>query len=110
MAFMLTSRRTSTRTDVRRALTIAVIVAAAGSAARAQSSGTIQGHVTSASGDPVEGATVRASVVRYHEGRRRATDVGVPVVTDDHGRYHIDGLAGGRYLVRATAPSKQPAQ
>ena len=78
--------------------------------AHAQSTATIQGKVTSASGDPVEGATVRASVVRFHDGRRRAIDVGLPATTDDHGRYHIDGLAAGRYLVRAIAPPEQPLQ
>jgi uncharacterized protein (DUF2141 family) len=97
---------------VRRALTLlAVAVVVVGSAgARAQSTATIQGKVTSASGDPVEGATVRASVVRFHDGRRRAIDVGLPATTDDHGRYHIDGLAAGRYLVRAIAPPEQPLQ
>jgi carboxypeptidase family protein len=104
-------RQKAVRTDVRRALTLAVVVVVAGSAgARAQSTATIQGKVTSASGEPVEGATVRASVVRFHEGRRHATDVGRPATTDDHGRYHIDGLVAGSYLVRAIAPAEQPVQ
>jgi hypothetical protein len=84
-------------------------IAVAGALRVHAQSTTIQGHVTSASGAPVEGAIVRASVVRFHEGRRHATDVGLPATSDDQGRYHIDGLAAGRYLVHAVAPSDQPA-
>jgi hypothetical protein len=94
---------------MRRALIVAAIVVTA-SAASAQSTARVQGRVTSASGDPVEGATVRAAAVRYHEGRRRAVDAGLPAITDDRGRYHIEGLAAGSYLVRAIAPSEQPVQ
>jgi len=95
---------------MRRALIAAAVVVAAGSVVPGQSTATIQGHVTSASGDPVEGATIRASVVRFHQGRRRAVDVSFPATTDDHGRYRIDGLARGRYVVRATAPIDGTAQ
>jgi hypothetical protein len=92
------------------ALVCAASIAVAGASRAIAQSTTIQGRVFSASGDPVEGATVRVSLVRFHEGRRRAVDVGLPASTDDHGRYHIDGLAAGRYLVRAIAPSEQPVQ
>jgi protocatechuate 3,4-dioxygenase beta subunit len=79
-------------------------------AVHAQSTTAIRGRVTSASGDPVEGATVRASLIRFQEGRRRAIDAGLPATSDDHGRYRIDGLAAGRYLVQAAAPSDGTVQ
>ncbi len=47
---------------------------------------------------------VRASLVRFHDGRRRVVDAGIPVTADDHGRYRIDGLAAGRYQVTAAPP------
>jgi hypothetical protein len=94
-------------------LVCAASIAVAGAPRVIAQSTAIQGRVSSASGDPVEGATVRVSLVRFHEGRRRAVDVGLPATTDDHGRYHIDGLAAGRYLVtlfvtnrRSTAESR----
>jgi uncharacterized protein (DUF2141 family) len=98
---------------MRRLLMLAFVLAiVTGPEAFAQSTTAIQGRVTSASGDPVAGATVRASLIRFQEGRRRAVDAGLPATTDDHGRYRIDGLAAGRYLVRAAAPpdgAVQPA-
>ena len=54
------------------------------------------------SGDPVEGVVLRASQVRYVDGRRRLVDMarlGQP--TDDLGRYRLAGLEPGENLVSA---------
>jgi hypothetical protein len=60
----------------------------------------ITGRVFDENGDPVEGATVRALIVRNVAGRRRLAPVpAVGLHTDDLGRYRISGLPGGDYVV-----------
>jgi len=64
--------------------------------------GAIAGRVFDENGDPVEGVALRASQVRYLDGRRRLVDL-APVTqpTDDLGRYRLFGLQPGEYLVSA---------
>ena len=67
--------------------------------------GVIAGRLFDESGDPVEGAAVRAMRLTYSDGRRHlvpAPTFGVLTVrTDDLGRYRLPGLAPGSYYVSA---------
>jgi vitamin B12 transporter len=56
----------------------------------------LSGHVNDASGKPVPGARVS---IFARERRER-----INVVTDDQGRYRVEALAAGEYLVEADAP------
>jgi len=65
--------------------------------------GVIAGRLFDENGDPVEGVAVRASQVRYLDGRRRLVDQSrLTRPTDDLGRYRIVGLQPGEYFVSAT--------
>jgi len=64
--------------------------------------GVIAGRVVDDNGDPVEGLVLRASQVRYVDGRRRLVDLArLARPTDDLGRYRLAGLEPGEYLVSA---------
>ena len=64
--------------------------------------GAIAGRVFDENGDPVEGVVLRASQVRYVDGRRRLVDMArFAQPTDDLGRYRLSGLEPGEYLVSA---------
>jgi Carboxypeptidase regulatory-like domain len=64
--------------------------------------GVIAGRVVDENGDPVEGAVLRASQVRYVDGRRRLVDMArFAQPTDDLGRYRLFGLEPGEYIVSA---------
>src|SRR6185436_1148773 len=80
---------------------VAVIAALLPAALRAQATGTIGGRVSTAEGQPIAGAQV--SVV----GTMRAS------VTDQQGRFTINGVPAGAQRVRARmlgyAPNDQPA-
>ncbi len=67
--------------------------------------GVITGRVTTATGDPVIGIQVGATLVRDAEGNpMRAQQGGAqPRVTDDRGIYRLFGLAPGTYIVVANA-------
>ena len=65
--------------------------------------GVIAGRVVDEHGDPVEGLILRASQVRYIDGRRRLVDMArFARPTDDLGRYRLAGLEPGEYIVGAT--------
>lgn len=64
--------------------------------------GVIVGRLWDENGDPVEGVVLRASQVRYVDGRRRLVDMArLAQPTDDLGRYRLAGLEPGEYLVSA---------
>jgi protocatechuate 3,4-dioxygenase beta subunit len=64
--------------------------------------GVIAGRVVDENGDPVEGLVLRASQVRYVDGRRRLVDMArFAQPTDDLGRYRLFGLEPGEYIVGA---------
>jgi hypothetical protein len=64
--------------------------------------GAIAGRLFDENGDPVEGVALRASQVRYVEGRRRLVEMApFSRPTDDLGRYRIFGLRPGEYLLSA---------
>ena len=64
--------------------------------------GVIAGRVFDENGDPVEGVLLRASQVRYVDGRRRFVDMArFAQPTDDLGRYRLAGLEPGEYIVGA---------
>ena len=64
--------------------------------------GVIAGRVVDENGDPVEGLILRASQVRYIDGRRRLVDMArFAQPTDDLGRYRLFGLELGEYIVGA---------
>jgi protocatechuate 3,4-dioxygenase beta subunit len=65
--------------------------------------GVIAGRVVDENGDPVEGLILRASQVRYVDGRRRLVDMArfAQPPTDDLGRYRLAGLEPGEYIVGA---------
>jgi hypothetical protein len=64
--------------------------------------GRIAGRLFDENGDPVEGVALRASQVRWVDGRRRLVELS-PFTrpTDDLGRYRIFGLQPGEYVVSA---------
>jgi hypothetical protein len=69
--------------------------------------GVITGTVRNETGEPVEGARVRASLVR--DTRRLPWPygfLGTEQTTDDRGVYRIYGLAAGTYVVRAGGPGE----
>jgi protocatechuate 3,4-dioxygenase beta subunit len=62
----------------------------------------IAGRVFDENGDPVDGVALRASQVRYIDGRRRLVDMArFAQPTDDLGRYRLFGLQPGEYFVSA---------
>jgi hypothetical protein len=64
--------------------------------------GVIAGRLFDEHGEPVEGVPLRASQVRWSDGRRRLIDLpAVTRPTDDLGRFRIFGLPPGEYLVNA---------
>jgi hypothetical protein len=64
--------------------------------------GTLSGSVTDAAGEPFQGITVRALIVRPDNGRLVARAFGWERVTDDRGRYRLFGLVPGSYLIVAS--------
>jgi Carboxypeptidase regulatory-like domain len=65
--------------------------------------GVIAGRVVDENGDPVEGVILRASQVRYVDGRRRLVDMArLAQPSDDLGGYRLAGLEAGEYLVSAS--------
>ena len=64
--------------------------------------GAFAGRLFDEYGDPVEGVAVRASQVRWVDGRRRLVEL-APFTrpTDDLGRFRIFGLEPGEYVVSA---------
>ena len=64
--------------------------------------GVIAGRVVDENGDAVEGLILRATQVRYIDGRRRLVDMArFAQPTDDLGRYRLAGLESGEYIVGA---------
>jgi hypothetical protein len=64
--------------------------------------GIITGRVTSAGGDPLINIPVAAIRIRDHEGNKLAgIGGGLPITTDDRGRYRVYGLLPGTYIVAA---------
>src|SRR5205823_8817706 len=63
----------------------------------------VAGRILDESGDPIEGATVRALQTRYRSGRRRLIETASvrAARTDDRGRYRLYGLTAGTFLVSA---------
>jgi hypothetical protein len=62
----------------------------------------ITGRIFDENGDPVEGACVRTSIIRFVDGQRRL--VAVPAATrdtDDLGRFRVSRLPVGEYIVSA---------
>ena len=72
--------------------------------------GAIAGRLLDENGDPVEGVAVRASQVRWVDGRRRLVEM-APFTqpTDDLGRYRIFSLQPGEYVVEHVRVTSQPA-
>ena len=62
---------------------------------------TLSGTVTDEYGDPIEGVGVEVLRVQYEAGRRRLVSAGTSRLTDDLGRYRLDHLAPGGYIVSA---------
>ena len=62
----------------------------------------LSGRIVDDVGEPVDGALVRASQLRYVNGRRQLVDVGAPRRTDDLGRYRLFGLRPGQYAISAS--------
>ncbi len=62
----------------------------------------LSGRIVDDVGEPVEGALVRTSQLRYVNGRRQLVDVGAPRRTDDLGRYRLYGLRPGQYAISAS--------
>jgi len=64
--------------------------------------GVITGRVFDERGEPVEGVALRASQIRWANGRRQLIELPLPPQqTDDRGRYRLFGLPPGEYLVSA---------
>ena len=65
--------------------------------------GVIAGRIVDELGDPLQGATIRISRIRFVQGHRQLAEVPVGAqMTDDLGRYRVFGLTPGQYLVSAT--------
>ena len=64
--------------------------------------GTISGHVTDETGEPIEGVSLYAMRMLYFEGRRKLVPVSSSTVTDDRGEYRINRLQPGTYAVMAS--------
>ena len=79
---------------MKRLLVVLCLIGMAAPAALAAERGTVSGKVTDMAGDAVAGATVR--VVSRSGAGRAAT-------TDRDGRFSVDGLVAGRYLVEVAA-------
>jgi protocatechuate 3,4-dioxygenase beta subunit len=63
----------------------------------------ISGRIFDENGDPVEGALLRAWVVRSVGGRQRLIDFAVAAhLTDDGGRFRISRLWAGEYILSAS--------
>jgi len=62
----------------------------------------IAGTLFDDTGDPIDGALVRAFTLQTIAGRRRLVEArGAGVPTDDLGRYRVSGLPPGEYVVAA---------
>jgi uncharacterized protein (DUF2141 family) len=61
----------------------------------------IVGRIVDESGDPIEGASVRALRIEFVRGRRQLVEAGTARLTNDLGRYRVYGLQPGRYIVSA---------
>jgi hypothetical protein len=69
--------------------------------------------VLDASGEPLAGATVQASTMRYVDGQRKLVSVPAghfvyPTTTDDRGEARLFGLASGEYYLSARAQEHGP--
>ncbi|MGH9411711.1 MAG: carboxypeptidase-like regulatory domain-containing protein [Vicinamibacterales bacterium] len=67
----------------------------------------IVGHVYDENGDPVEGASVRASTIQFVNGRREIVDADARL-TDDRGQFRVYGLQPGGYVVSALVGQIEP--
>jgi hypothetical protein len=63
--------------------------------------GVISGTVFEDDGEPLEGVTVQAMLLRFELGGRQRLTAMRSARTDDLGNYRITGLSPGQYLVRA---------
>lgn len=68
----------------------------------------ISGAVFDEKGQPAFGVNVGAYQMRLQNGERVPVAVGVPVTTDDRGRYRIFGLVPGDYVVAAARFAAMP--
>jgi protocatechuate 3,4-dioxygenase beta subunit len=64
--------------------------------------GTISGHVTDETGEPIEGVSLYAMRLLYFEGRRKLVPISGSTTTDDRGEYRINRLQPGSYAVMAS--------
>lgn len=65
--------------------------------------GTISGTVRDEYGDPIQGASVQLSAVRYQRGRRQLVVVSpTPSITDDRGSYRLFAVPPGAFVIGAS--------
>ena len=64
--------------------------------------GVLSGRITDDVGEPYPGVRVDALAMRYRNGKRQPSIVGV-ATSDDLGNFRISGLQPGRYYVAATS-------
>jgi hypothetical protein len=69
----------------------------------------IRGQVLSPTGRPVPGATVEVVTTKSEFRGRRVVEAGLGSSTDAEGRFRIEKLVPGRYLVRARLPASVDA-
>ena len=69
----------------------------------------IRGQVLSPTGRPVAGATVEVVTTKSEFRGRRVVEAGLGSSTDAEGRFRIEKLVPGRYLVRARLPASVDA-
>ena len=67
--------------------------------------GAISGIVTGADGQPIAGAHIQRFTSPLRNGVPVFSPTGPAVTTDEHGEYHLTGLAAGEYVVAALARS-----
>lgn len=66
---------------------------------------TISGRIRNDAGTPMSGARVYASAYQYFNWTRRLFPVGASATTDEDGRYRLDGLPPGDYVISAVMSS-----
>ena len=69
----------------------------------------IRGQVLTPTGTPVPGATVEVVTTKSEYRGRRVVEAGLGSSTDAEGRFRIEKLVPGRYLVRARLPASVDA-
>jgi hypothetical protein len=94
---------------VKTSLAVVLVSLTVGAVEAGAQQSTVQGHVTSPSGESIEGATITAAFVRFHNGRHMVTS-SITTTADDAGAYRFSELAVGRYLVNAIRPGVRTVQ